>query len=314
MRVQKESIRTTSKGGFDIDLYWKDVSRYSLLTRLEEIALFHKMKKGDREARLTLITSNLRLVVKIAGDYANYGLPFADLISEGNIGLMTAVDRFKLGKGTKLSTYAALWIRQRMRRALSNQSRVIRLPVHITGKLSKITQARQHLRDELGRDSTNEETAKAIGVSLESVNYYDGFRISNISHLDSPVSGDDDDSMSFGDIIADEAMSDPAQRAEDFSEWRNIRGVLHLLTERERDIICRRFGIDCRRETLEEIGNRHKITRERIRQVEGICLKKLRRFLELQQPKPDYRGRLSKPKLLIGNGFVSANQPLTIAS
>ena len=217
-----------------IKIYLREIGKTDLLTPDQEVELAERIKRGDPEARSHMIRANLRLVVKIAQDYANYGLPLLDLISEGNIGLMKAVERFDPNKGGKLSTYAAWWIKQSIKRALANQSKTIRLPVHMVDKISKMRRVAMAMSEELGREPTDDELSEEIGIDR-----------AKLSQLD---------------------------------------GLLTVLDERERKIIDARFGLAGQKpRTLEEVGQEFGVTRERIRQLQNIALRKLRRALQKKE-------------------------------
>jgi RNA polymerase primary sigma factor len=257
-------------------LYLREIGREKLLTPEEEIRLAGRIKRGDKAARERMITANLRLVVKLATDYANLGLPLLDLVSEGNIGLMKAVERFDPQKGGKLSTYAAWWIKQSIKRALANQGRTIRVPVHQIEKIAKVRRLIERLTAELGREPTDEELADEVGLSGPQVSALKSSGIQPTS-LDAPVGKDDGETL-FGDMLSDEAAEDPLEYLEGKDARAMLGGVLKVLTARERDIIKLRYGLGGGRErTLEEIGTKLGITRERIRQIQMGALKKMRR-------------------------------------
>ncbi len=258
--------------------YLKEIGEIPLLTRADEQRLGKRIKKGDRAAREQMIRANLRLVVKIAQDYAGLGLPLLDLISEGNIGLMKGVERFDPNRGTKFSTYGAWWIKQAVRRALANQSKTIRLPVHLVDKLAKMRRIAVQLFDELGREPTDEELAKEIGVTAQRVAQLR--RISMRPTSLNAMVGDEADAE-LGDLIADETAVMPGRDLESRNLLKELRSVLHVLDERERAILSLRFPLsDETPPTLEQIGKRFKVTRERIRQIQNVALKKLRKALE----------------------------------
>src|SRR6202162_5144372 len=264
-----------------IKIYLREIGQVPLLSPQEEIDLAAKIKKGDREARALMIRSNLRLVVKIAHDYANLGLPLLDLISEGNIGLMKAVERFDPAKGGKLSTYAAWWIKQSIKRALANQSKTIRLPVHLVDKISKMRRVSLQISEELGREPTDDELAEEIGVSRRKV-----YQIKTVSirpaSLDAPIS--DDDATEFGEIVADEDAQTPFELLRDKNLRDEVRELLEVLDDRERKIILQRFGLDGgKQQTLEGGGKKFRVTRQRIRQLQNIALAKLRRALSKKE-------------------------------
>src|ERR1700736_3698289 len=260
-----------------IKIYLREIGKDPLLTPQEELDLAASIKKGDREARVLMIEANLRLVVKIAQDYANFGLPLLDLVSEGNIGLMKAVERFDPAKGGKLSTYAAWWIKQSIKRALANQSKTIRLPVHLVDKISKMRRVSLQLSEELGREPADEELAEEIGISTRIVSQLKTVSIRPAS-LDAPIS--DEDSTEFGETVGDEDAQTPFELLRDKNLRDGIGGLLELLNDRERKIILQRFGLDGGKpKTLEEVGKGFRVTRERIRQLQQFALAKMRRAL-----------------------------------
>jgi RNA polymerase primary sigma factor len=261
-----------------IKIYLREIGQTPLLTPQQEIELAARIKKGDEEATQLMIRANLRLVVKIAHDYARYGLPLLDLISEGNIGLMKAVTRFDPKKGGKLSTYAAWWIKQAIKRALANQSKTIRLPAHLVDKISKMRRVDHQLTEKLGRDPTHEELAAALGVTPAVIGHWHTVALKPTS-LDAPIS--DSDSSDFGDIIGDERARSPFDEINDRQLREEIEGLLDRLDKRERDILKYRYGLrGAREETLEIVGKRFKITRERVRQIQNAAIAKLRDMME----------------------------------
>ena len=283
-------------------LYLREIGAYPLITVQEEVRLARKIKRGDKEARATMIRANLRLVVKIARDYSNFGLPLLDLISEGNIGLMKAVERFDPKKGGKLSTYAAWWIKQSIKRALANQSKTIRLPVHLVDKIAKLRRVSNQMTEELGREPTDEELAGEVGMGASKVAALKSAAIRPTS-LDQPIN--DEDSTALGDIIGDEEAMNPYEVLRDKDLRDEVGDLLAVLDERERRIISSRFGLDGQRlKTLEEVGEKFGVTRERIRQLQNIALKKLRRAL---QKKEDPR-----PKPLKGKGKKGAEAAVEV--
>jgi RNA polymerase primary sigma factor len=268
-----------------IKIYLCEIGQIPLLTPEQEIELAAKIKKGDREALALMIRSNLRLVVKIALAYANLGLPLLDLISEGNIGLMKAVERFDPAKGGKLSTYAAWWIKQSISRALANQSKTIRLPVHLVDKISKMRRVSLQMSEELGREPTNEELGDEIGIASGKVSQLKTVSIRPAS-LDAPIS--DDDSTEFGEIVGDEYAQTPFELLRDKNLRNELGGLLDVLDDREKKIVFQRFGLDGGKpKTLEEVGKRFGVTRERIRQLQNIALSKLRRALSKKERPED---------------------------
>jgi RNA polymerase primary sigma factor len=260
-----------------IKIYLREIRQTPLLTPQEETELAARIKKGDQKARDWMIKANLRLVVKIARDYSNLGLPLLDLISEGNIGLIKAVERFDPGKGGKLSTYSAWWIKQSIKRALANQSKTIRLPGHVIDKIYKLNRASHKMSEELGREPTDEELSEEIGISSAKLSQLKTVSIRPAS-LDAPIG--DDDSSEFGEIVGDEDAQTPFELLRDKNMRDELSELLEVLDDREREIIFRRFGLDGGKpKTLEEVGKKFEVTRERIRQLQNIALAKLRRAL-----------------------------------
>jgi len=279
---KNEAPKMNYKSGEDSDsgikIYLREIGQIPLLTPDQEIELAAKIKRGDKAARSLMIRSNLRLVVKIAHDYANLGLPLLDLISEGNIGLMKAVERFDPAKGGKLSTYAAWWIKQSIKRALANQSKTIRLPVHLVDKISKMRRVALQMSEELGREPTDDELAEEVGLSAGKISQLKTVSIRPAS-LDAPIS--DDDSTEFGEIVGDLEALTPFERLRDKNLRDEVGDLLEVLDEREKKIIFSRFGLDGgKAKTLEEVGKKFGVTRERIRQLQNIALMKLCRALQ----------------------------------
>jgi RNA polymerase primary sigma factor len=264
-----------------LNRYLREIGRIPLLTVKQEIELAVKIKKGDAEARARMINSNLRLVVTIAHDYANLGLPLLDLISEGNIGLTKAVERFDPAKGAKLSTYAMWWIKQSIKRALANQSKTIRLPVHLVDKIAKVRRVSLQMSDGLGREPTDDELGEEIGIASEKVARLKSVGISPAS-LDAPLG--DDDSTEFGEMIGDEEAQTPFELVRDKNLRGEVDGLIAVLDSREKKIISQRFGLDGGKpKTLEDISKNFGVTRERIRQLQNIALAKLRRALSKKE-------------------------------
>ena len=270
-----------------IKIYLREIMETPLLSAQQEIELAARIKKGDREARALMIKANLRLVVKIAHDYAHFGLPLLDLISEGNIGLIKAVERFDPAKGGELSTYGAWWIKQSIKRAMANQSKTIRLPVHLVDKISIVRRVAMIMTEELGREPTDEELGAEVGISSAKVSQLKRVSIRPAS-LDAPIS--DDDSTKFGEIVGDEDAQTPFELFRDKNLRDEVSELLDVLDDRERKIIFQRFGLaGANRKTLEEVGKKFGVTRERIRQLQNVALDKLRRALhkkETQQAAP----------------------------
>jgi len=261
-----------------IRLYLQQIGRIPLLTIDEEIELARRIKRGDRAARDLMIRSNLRLVVKIAHDYKDFGLPVLDLISEGNIGLIKAVERFDPEKGGKLSTYAAWWIKQSIKRALANQSKTIRLPVHLVEKISRIRRAAAQLTEEMGREPADEELAEVLQMPVNKIAHLKSVSARPAS-LDAPL-GDDASGAEFGDIVSDDRASTPFDQLREKSQQDDLADLIGALDGRESRIIQLRFGLDGASPlTLEQVGRQFSITRERVRQVQNIALAKMRRAM-----------------------------------
>jgi RNA polymerase primary sigma factor len=270
-----------------LKLYLREISKTPLLTPEEEVELAARIKKGDKKARTHMINSNLRLVVKIAQDYSGYGLPISDLISEGNIGLMKAVERFDPAKGGKLSTYAAWWIKQSIKRALANQSKTIRLPVHMVDKIAKMRRISTILAEALGREPTEEELAEEIGLPRRKLAMLRQASQRPTS-LDAPIN--EGEATEYGEVIGDERAGNPLEMLADKNLAGQLDGLLSVLDDRERKIIDERFGLTGKKPlTLEEVGREFGVTRERIRQLQNSALTKMRRALrkkEKPMPKP----------------------------
>jgi RNA polymerase primary sigma factor len=264
-----------------LNRYLREIGRFPRLAPQQEIELAAKIKKGDAKAREQMINSNLRLVVTIAHDYANLGLPLLDLVSEGNIGLTKAVERFEPGKGAKLSTYAMWWIKQSIKRALANQSKTIRLPVHLVDKVAKVRRVSLQMSDELGREPTDDELGEEIGIASDKVARLRSVGIRPAS-LDAPIG--DDDSTEFGEVIGDEDAQTPFELLRDESLRSEVDGLIAVLDSREKKIISQRFGLDGGKpKTLEDVSKGFGVTRERIRQLQNIALAKLRRALSKRE-------------------------------
>jgi RNA polymerase primary sigma factor len=260
-----------------LNRYLREIGRFPLLTPQQEIELAEKIGKGDTAARERMINANLRLVVTIARDYTNLGVPLLDLISEGNIGLTKAVERFEPTKGAKLSTYAMWWIKQSIKRALANQSKTIRLPVHLADKVAKVRRVSLQMSDELGREPTDDELGEEIGIDSDKISRLKSVGIRPAS-LDAPIT--DDDSTEFGEVIGDNEAQTPFELLRDKNLLGEVDGLLEVLDPREKKIISQRFGLDGGKpKTLEDVGKDFGITRERIRQLQKAALAKLRRAL-----------------------------------
>ena len=257
-----------------IKQYFKEINEIPLLSAEEEKQLCEEVSKGNEAAKKKLIESNLRLVVSVAKHYQNCGLSFQELLQEGNIGLIKAVNKFDLKKGYRFSTFAPWWIRQAISRAIADQGRIIRLPVHITENINKVKNAERDLILKLGRVPTDEEIADLISLNEEDVITARSF-YQDASSLDIPVGEDESDTI--GDFIEDDHFTDPQISCLQISDKDGIKKVLSTLTQREADILTMRFGLDDGKTmTLEEVGKFYKLTKERIRQIEEKALTKLR--------------------------------------
>jgi RNA polymerase primary sigma factor len=278
--LDKESVRgADGKDAYDGDtafhLYLREIGQTPLLTPEQEIELARRIKRGDRKAREHMIKANLRLVVKIARDYENFGLPLLDLINEGNIGLMKGVERFDPKKGAKLSTYAAWWIKQSIKRALANQSKTIRLPVHVVDKLFHLRRAAAKLEEDLGREPTDEELAEELEYPVARVKQLLRAAVRPTS-LDAPIG--DDETNQVADVVKDENADTPYEQLEEKTNSALVHEMVETLDKREQAILRQRFGLDGDdRKTLEQIGEQFGVTRERIRQIEELALRKLRK-------------------------------------
>lgn len=261
-----------------IRIYLREIGEVDLLTPEDEVRLAKRIKAGDEEAKSLMIRANLRLVVKIAQDYARYGLPLLDLISEGNIGLMKAVERFDPKKGGKLSTYAAWWIKQSIKRALANQSKTIRLPAHLVDKIARMRRMEHKLMEELGREATEDELAEALDVKPTVISHWKTVAMRPTS-LDAPIG--DSDSAEFSEIVGDDRVRSPFDDINDRQLKAEAEELLDRLDPRERAILKYRYGLQgARVETLERVGKRFDITRERVRQIQNAALLKMRDMME----------------------------------
>jgi RNA polymerase primary sigma factor len=272
-----------------LQLYLQEIGKTPLLTVAEEVALARRIRRGDKAARDHMIKANLRLVVRIALSYKDFGLPILDLISEGNLGLIKAVERFDPRKGGKLSTYGAWWIKQSMKRALANQSKTIRLPVHLVDKISRMRRTATALADELGREPSVAELAMELGLAADKVAHLKSVSVHPTS-LDAPI-GAAGDSGTFGEIVADENAINPFEIVRERNLRSDLTSMLNSLEKREADILRMRFGLDCHETlTLEELGAKFKVTRERVRQLQNLALKKIRKRMvrnEAQRSRED---------------------------
>ena len=277
-------VKSEPRQTVDLDplqLFLKDISRVSLLTAAQEVELAKRIERGDRRANQEMVEANLRLVVSIAKRYRNRGLPFLDLIQEGTIGLVRAVEKFDHRRGFKFSTYATWWIRQAVARALADKARTIRLPVHKVERLNKIRHSERTLRAELYRDPTPAEVAKDVNLPMDEV-------LAILRSAQTPVSlqapvGDGED-CELGDLLAEKDMPLPEDAAESVSRTAALEGCLDSLDDRQRTVLELRYGLDGERpRTLDEIGLVFSVTRERVRQIEKQSLAKLAALAEAQQ-------------------------------
>ncbi len=278
--LASRNIKGRESTGYDsIQIYLREIGQYPLLTAAEERELAKRIEKGDEEAKHILARSNLRLVVSIAKKYVGRSpdLTLLDLIQEGNIGLYKAVEKFDWNKGFKFSTYATWWIRQAITRALADQSRTIRIPVHMVETIAKYKQVSRRLAQALGRDPQPEEVAVEMGIEVDKVYQIEKINQDTLS-LESPIGSDDDDGKSsLGDFIADDKIPSPIQESSERILTEQVRDILDDLSPKERKILEMRHGLlDGIYHTLEEVGKEFGVTRERIRQIEAKALEKIR--------------------------------------
>ena len=268
------TVPKTLPTDYPVRMYLKEIGKVSLLTADEERELAIRMEQGDEEAKKKLCESNLRLVVSIAKRYLNRGLSFLDLIQEGNLGLIKAVDKFDYTKGYKFSTYATWWIRQAITRSIADQARTIRIPVHMVETINKLIRISRQLLQEYGREPTSEEIAKEMGITVEKVREIKKISQDPVS-LETPI-GEEEDSH-LGDFIPDDDVPAPVDAAAYSMLKEQLMEVLDTLSDREKKVLMLRFGLeDGRPRTLEEVGKEFNVTRERIRQIEAKALRKLR--------------------------------------
>jgi RNA polymerase primary sigma factor len=264
--------------GDGLQLFLANIGRHKLLTAAREVALAKRIEQGDERAKQTMVESNLRLVVSIAKGYRGLGVPFLDLIQEGTIGLTRAVEKFDWRRGFKFSTYATWWIRQSVQRAVANQARTIRVPVHVVERQHKLSRARRRLEAELGRDPTREELGRATGIEGNHLDEALDAAHASMS-LNQPVGVEGQGE--FGDLLPDEGADDPFEGAVEVLRKVGVRRSLEALPERERRILEFRFGFDDDPWTLEAIGDELGLTRERVRQLESQALQRLSAMREL---------------------------------
>jgi len=272
---QREEFEDTSLDS--LRLYLREIKRTKLLTADEERALAHRIAEGDMAARKRMIESNLRLVVKVAKRYVGQGLPLVDLIEEGNVGVIKAVEKFRPEKNCRFSTYATLWIRQSIERALASQTRTVKIPAHVTTDMKRLIRCSRHLSQRLGREPMIEEIADEIGAEPEYVQRL-MMAVHKVVSIETPL-GDEDD-YHLTDVLKEE-VPEPAALIEQMELFRLVSTWLELLSPQEKNVITLRFGLgDEEPMTLETIGHRYGVTRERIRQIESKALKRLRRVME----------------------------------
>lgn len=276
--VSEEDIDLSVPDNVSVDdpvrMYLKEIGKVPLLSQEEEIELAKRMEEGDEEAKKKLAEANLRLVVSIAKKYVGRGMMFLDLIQEGNLGLIKAVDKFDYRKGYKFSTYATWWIRQAITRSIADQARTIRIPVHMVESINRLIRTQRQMIQNLGREPSAEELAKEMKISVERVREIMKIAQEPVS-LETPI-GEEDDSH-LGDFIRDDNVPIPAEAAAYTLLQEQLGEVLDTLSDREKRVLCLRFGLlDGRARTLEEVGQEFNVTRERIRQIEAKALRKLR--------------------------------------
>lgn len=273
-RLKQNAASVAANVDDPVKMYLKEIGKVELLTAEEEVNIAKRIENGDESAKKELAAANLRLVVSIAKKYVGRGLSFLDLIQEGNMGLMKAVDKFDYTKGFKFSTYGTWWIRQAITRAIADQARTIRIPVHMVETINKLVRIQRQLVQELGRDPTNEEIAAEMGVDEEKVREVKKIAQDPVS-LETPI-GEEEDSQ-LGDFIEDDTVISPEEAADYTMLREEIDNILSGLSDREKKVLELRFGLnDGMPRTLEEVGKEFDVTRERIRQIEAKALRKLK--------------------------------------
>ncbi len=262
--------------------YIKEIRTIPLLTAEEEVQLSKKIKKGDEQARKNMIRANLRLVINIAKRYMHLGIPFLDLIEEGNLGLMKAVDKFNHKRGFRFSTYAAWWIKQSIMRSISEHSKMIRLPVYMNELLTKWRKTQDKLTQKLNRPASSEEIAKKMKLPKDKIEEINFWLSTKTSSLEAPI-GEDGESQVM-DLVQDENSDSPDKTVERFMDKERVQNLLSIMNEREKEVLDMRFGLpDGKTHTLAEVAAKLGISRERVRQIEEEALKKLKNFIQLQE-------------------------------
>jgi len=270
-----------------IRLYLKDIKKLPLLTPEEEVELAIRIKRGDKKARAKMIQSNLRLVINIAKRYSNLGVSMMDLIEEGNMGLMKAVEKFNHKKGYRFSTYGAWWIRQYISRAIANQGKTVRMPVYIIELLMRFKKVTEHLTNSYKRKPRSAEIAKRMGIPIKRVKQLNKM-VSGISSLNAPIG--DEGSTEFLDLIEDENMTSAADELSNFLTQERIKGLLEKMSTREQKILTLRFGLkDGIPHTLRDTAKNFGITRERVRQIESAAMKKMKEFIDVQEKESELK-------------------------
>lgn len=274
-----------------VRLYMREIMKTDLLSMEEELELSGRIKEGDEKARERMIKANLRLVVKLARDYSNYGVPLADLISEGNIGLMKAVEKFDPTKGGKLSTYAGWWIKQAIKRALANQGKTIRLPIHLVDKMARVRRITAMVTDEMGVEPTDEVLSDVLGIPVRKLTMLKQVAQRPAS-LDAPVA--DDSAGTYAEMIGDENAVSPLDALTNKNHLDELDTMRKVLDERETEIIDSRFGLNGKKVmTLEEISHNFGVSRERIRQVQNAAIEKMRKVLSKKEHSAEMLARVS---------------------
>ncbi|MEK6727771.1 MAG: sigma-70 family RNA polymerase sigma factor [Candidatus Omnitrophota bacterium] len=262
--------------------YLKEIRSILLLTAKEEVELAKKIQKGDEQARKAMIRANLRLVINIAKRYMHLGIPLLDLIEEGNLGLMKAVDKFDHKRGFRFSTYAAWWIKQGITRSISEQGKMIRVPVYMNDLITKWKKTKERLSQKLKRIPTDDKIAKILNLPEDKIEQINFWMSTTTSSLDAPVGEESESQVS--DLIENEASVSPDEGIEHMLDKERVKNLLGVMTERERQVLDMRFGlIDSKPHTLAGVSKKLGVSRERIRQIEEAALKKLRRFVEQQE-------------------------------